>query len=220
MEDNRNRSILIVDDHPLVRQGLATVIDAEPGLSVRWQTGSMASALELVRKHQPDLVIMDLSLEDGSGLDLLKRIRQQGEPVRVLICSMLDEALYAQRALRAGAMGFIGKQEATARVVEAVRQVLAGHVWVSEAMSARIEDAGGAAASDRSTGVVSSLSDRELQVFQLIGCGLGPSAIAESLGVSVKTVESHRENIKRKLHLRSGGELNRRAVEWMLEQQQ
>ena len=219
MEDKRNRSILIVDDHPLVRQGLATVIDAEPGLSVRWQTGTKASALELVRKHQPALVIMDLSLEDGSGLDLLKRLRQQGEQVRVLICSMLDEALYAQRALRAGATGFIGKQEAPTRVVEAVRRVLAGHVWVSEAMSARMEEAGDAAVGHRSTGVVSSLSDRELQVFQLIGCGLGPSAIAESLGVSVKTVESHRENIKRKLHLRSGGELNRRAVEWMLEQQ-
>ncbi len=218
MEGSPDRSILIVDDHPLVRQGLATVIDAEHGLSVRWQTDTIASALELVRQHCPDLVIVDLSLADGSGLDLLKRLRQEGASVRVLVCSMLDEALYAQRALHAGAMGFIGKQEATARVVEAVRHVLTGRVWISEAMRARMEDVDEAASEPRSAGVVSSLSDRELQVFQLIGCGLGPSAIAVRLGVSVKTVESHRENIKRKLQLRSGGELSRGAVEWVLEQ--
>lgn len=210
--------ILIVDDHPLVQVGLSSLIEGEPDLQICGKTGKISEALELVRSTAPDLATIDLSLADGNGLDLVKRLRTGHGAVRTLVCSMHDEALFAYRALKAGAMGYIGKEEATTQVVEAIRQVLAGKVWLSANMTERVLHGISDGGAGSTAPIIDSLSDRELEVFSLIGRGVGPSRIAEQLHLSVKTVETHRENIKKKLHLRSGSELTRRAMQWTLEQ--
>lgn len=210
--------ILIVDDHPLVRVGLASLIEGEADMSVCGETGDISEALELVRMQAPDLVTVDLSLADGNGLELVKRLRANNGTIRILVCSMHDEALFAYRALKAGAMGYIGKEQAATHVIDAIREVLNGKIWLSENMTERALQgvAHGNAITDIAT--IDSLSDRELEVFGLIGRGRGPSEIAEQLHLSVKTIETHRENIKKKLNLRSGNELIRLAMQWTLEQ--
>ncbi len=210
--------ILIVDDHPLVRAGLASLVNGEPDLEVCGETGDMARALELVRSQTPDMVVVDLSLANGNGLELVKRVKAQNDTIKMLVCSMHDEALFAYRALNAGAMGYIGKEEATAHVIEAIRHVLKGKIWLSAKMTERaLQGLTQGRAGDNAT-TIDSLSDRELEVFGLIGRGMGPSEIAEQLHLSVKTIETHRENIKKKLNLQSGGELTRLAVHWTYEQ--
>lgn len=210
--------ILIVDDHPLVRAGLASLIEGEPDLQVCGGTGDMGEAMALVRTETPDLVTVDLSLASGNGLELVKRLRTSHEDIRILVCSMHDEALFAYRALNAGAMGYIGKEEATTHVIDAIRQVLKGKIWLSENMTERALQGLAHGAAGSKTVTIDSLSDRELEVFGLIGRGMGPSEIAEQLHLSVKTIETHRENIKKKLNLRSGSELTRLALHWTLEQ--
>ncbi len=209
--------VLIVDDHPLVRRGIASVIDAEPDLRVCAEAESIAEALSRIRAVAPDLVIVDLSLADGSGLELVKRLRAQDAALKILVCSMHDEQLFAPRALAAGANGYIGKEQATEHVVDAVRHVLAGRTWLSEDMTERALSGVSRGAADFARNPMESLSDRELEVFELIGRGYGPSQIAEQIHLSVKTVETHREKIKRKLGLRSGVELVRRALQWVTE---
>ena len=218
VDSERIWRILIVDDHPLVRTGLVSMIQEEPDLEVCGQTGLISEAMELVREAAPDLVTVDLSLADGNGLELIKRLQLHHGAVRVLVCSMHDEALFAQRALRIGARGYIGKAEATTRVVEAIRHVLAGHIWLSEEITGRVLESISGTQAKASTATVDRLSNRELEVFELIGRGLGPSKIADRLHLSIKTVETHRENIKKKLNLHSGSELTRRAIQWSLEQ--
>jgi len=216
--DRKVWRILIVDDHPLVQVGLISLIQAEPDLQVCGQTGKISEALELVRSKAPDLVTVDLSLADGNGLDLVKRLRTSHGDVRMLVCSMHDEALFAYRALNAGAMGYIGKEEAATQVVEAIRQVLGGKIWLSANMTERVLHGIADRGPVSKAPAIDGLSDRELEVFSLIGQGIGASKIAEQLHLSVKTVETHRENIKKKLHLRSGSELTRRAMQWTLDQ--
>jgi DNA-binding NarL/FixJ family response regulator len=210
--------VLIVDDHPLVRTGLAALIAGEPDLEVCGESGSFSGALELVRETVPDLAIVDLSLAEGSGLELVRRLTAHPSRTRVLVCSMHEESLFAQRALHAGAHGYINKEEATSHVIEAIRQVLAGKVYLSGRMTERLLQS--VAGSHRPQGAPSlhDLSDRELEVFGLIGRGLSASRIAEQLHLSVKTVEAHRAKIKQKLNLSSGSELTRCAVQWVLEQ--
>lgn len=208
--------ILIVDDHPLVRQGMVTLIEQEPGLAVCAQTGAMGEAMALAREHRPDLAIVDLSLADGNGLSLVRRMRVSLPMVRVLVCSMHDEALFAHRAMKAGAGGYIGKEQATTRVVDAIRHVLSGGVWVNSDVVGPMPY--NRAPLSGNTETINLLSNRELEVFSLIGTGLGPSKIAEQLHLSVKTIETHRENIKKKLNLRTGWELSREAIQWVLEQ--
>ena len=209
--------VMIVDDHPLVRRGIASVIDGEPDLRVCCEADSIADALQRVRGAYPDLLIVDLSLGDGSGLDLVKRLRAQDSRLKILVCSMHDEQLFAQRALAAGANGYIGKEQATEFVVDAVRHVLGGRTWLSRDMTERALAGLTRGQADFARDPVGSLSDRELEVFELIGRGCGPSQIAEQIHLSVKTVETHREKIKRKLGLRSGVELTRRALQWVTE---
>ncbi|MCF7983391.1 MAG: response regulator transcription factor [Thiohalocapsa sp.] len=210
-------SVLIVDDHPLVREGLKGLIADEPGLEVCGETGSMRQAQDMVRQTQPDVVIVDLSLMDGNGLELIRRLKSHYPHIKLLVCSMRDESLFAERAMNAGAHGYINKHEVVGHVVDAIKQVLAGKVYLSPDIVERIisgfaksQPAGGSSIDD--------LSNRELEVFWLIGQGKSTAEIAKQLSLSVKTVETHREKIKRKLGLTSAGQLMRHAVQWDLEQ--
>jgi DNA-binding NarL/FixJ family response regulator len=212
------RRVLVVDDHPLVRAGIVALIGNEPDLEVCGEAGTFREALELTRRTEPDLAIVDLSLTDRSGLELVKRLTGSRPSLRVLVCSMHEESLFAQRALNAGAMGYINKQEATTSVVEAIRRVLSGKVWLSGPMTERMIQHLARGGPISGAPSIHDLTDRELEVFSLIGQGLRPAQIAEQLHLSVKTVEAHREKIKKRLNLTSGSELTQYAVQWTLEQ--
>jgi len=207
-------AVLIVDDHPIVRQGLTLLINREPDLAVCGDAEEAASALSRIEELKPDLIVVDISLNGPDGLDLLKSIRARDPNLPVLILSMLDESLYAERALRAGANGYIMKQEATDRVLVAIRRILAGEIYVSDRIANRMlhRFAGGVQIEDRSP--IADLTDRELEVFRLIGEGHGTRQIAEQLHISVKTVESYQAHIKEKLSLKNARELVQRAIQW------
>jgi len=209
--------VLLVDDHALVRRGLADLVGDEPDLEVCGEAADAAEALARVAELCPDVVVVDLSLKTGHGLDLIKRLRARDDGPKVLVLSMHDEALFAERALRAGALGYVNKQEAPAKVVEALRQVLAGKVYLSGTMTERLlkRAAGGAETGGRLPS--ETLSDRELTVFDMIGQGLATREIAERLHLSIKTVETYREHIKAKLGLKNSAELGRHAAQWVLE---
>jgi DNA-binding NarL/FixJ family response regulator len=207
------RTILLVDDHPIVRQGLALLINREPDLAVCGDAEEASSALTRIEELKPDLIVVDISLNGPDGLDLLKNIRSRDSSLPVLILSMLDESLYAERALRAGANGYIMKQEATERVLVAIRRILDGEIYVSERMADRmLHRFVGGQVGERSP--IADLTDRELEVFRLIGEGHGTRQIAEELHISVKTVESYQAHIKEKLSLKNARELVQRAIQW------
>jgi DNA-binding NarL/FixJ family response regulator len=217
--DAGKRCILVVDDHPLVRAGVCALIHGEPDLAVCGEAGTASEALALFRRTTPDVVIVDLALPDGSGLDLVKRLAGAENPPRILVCSMHEESLFAERALKAGAHGYINKQEATSHVISAIRRILSGQIYLSAHMTeVTLQRLAGGKAGSEVTASVQNLSNRELEVFRLTGQCLSSSQIAEHLHLSVKTVETHRANIKRKLNLKSGNELTRYAVQWILEQ--
>jgi DNA-binding NarL/FixJ family response regulator len=206
--------VFVVDDHPIVRQGLALLINQEPDLAVCGAAEEMQSALAAINAVRPDILIVDISLNGPDGLELLKTIRITMPRLPVLILSMHDESLYAERALRAGANGYIMKQEATEKVLVALRRILSGEIYVSDriANSMMRHYVRGANLSEHSS--ISELTDRELEVFRLIGEGHGTRQIAEALHLSVKTVESYQAHIKEKLSLRSARELVQHAVQW------
>lgn len=205
--------ILIVDDHPLVREGFKALISTQPDLEVSGEAASFSDAIELSASSEPDLVIIDLSLAGGSGLELIKRFHARSPSLRMLVCSMHDESLFAERVLKAGAHGYINKQEVTDHVINAIRHVMSGNIYLSETLTQRMLQG----LSNGHLSSIDDLSDRELEVFGLIGQGIGTSQIAEQLHLSVKTVETHREKIKKKLHLASASELTRYAMQWSLE---
>jgi DNA-binding NarL/FixJ family response regulator len=211
---NRQSRILLVDDHAIVREGFAEILNSKPDLQVCGQASAASRALEAVDRLKPDLVVVDLSLQRGSGLDLIKQIKTLHPHVPMLVLSMHDEALYAERCLRAGALGYVMKQEEAETVMKAVRSVLRGDVHVSGAVRGRMLNTlvGRQIAADQ-TGM-SRLSDREIEVFQLIGEGRTTRQIAQKLHLSLSTVETHRAHIKEKLDLRNAAELMRAAVEW------
>ena len=209
--------ILIVDDHPLVRSGFERLIAGEPDLVVCCEAGTMAEAVKQVAAHQPDLAIIDVSLPDGNGLELVKRVRASSPHTRVLVASMHDEDLLAERALRAGALGYINKQEAAEQVIEAIRQILSGGIYASERVTERLLRGVTGQSTNVQHSPVECLSNRELEVFDLIGRGLATGEIAERMHLSVKTIETYRANIKKKLHLKSAAELSRTAIQWSLE---
>jgi DNA-binding NarL/FixJ family response regulator len=208
-------SIAIVDDHPLVREGLAARIAAQPDMEVCGEADGIESALELILGKRPALVIVDIALRDGHGIDLIKRIVAAGVNTRMLVVSAYDESLFAERALRAGALGYINKQELQGKVVEALRTVLRGERYLSSAMAQRL--IAQAIGSKAAQGGTEALTDRELQIFQLVGRGKSTREIANELNVSVHTIDSHREHIRAKLDLRNGTELIQRAVQWHIE---
>lgn len=209
------QKLLIVDDHPMMREGLAQLINHEPDLTVCGEAGSANEALDLVEKLRPDFALVDISLPDKSGLELIKDLQALYPDLPVLVISMHDESLHAERALRAGARGYIMKQEGGGKMMEAIRQVLAGQIYVSQKMSARILEAFSGHRAKASRSPIECLTDREFEVFQLIGQGIGTRDIARRLKLSVKTIEVHRANIKQKMGLKGATELVRHAVRWV-----
>ena len=209
-----NTRVLLVDDHPIVREGIRRLIEKEPGLSVIGEAEDAPDALALIEDERPDVIVLDLSLKNSSGFDLILDVQQRWPDLRVLVLSMYNEEVYAERVLRAGAAGYIMKQEAPKKVVAGIKAVIGGSIFVSEKVSAGILQnmAGRRAAASP----IESLTDRELQVFQMIGEGMTHQQVADQLMLSVKTIESHVEHIKRKLGLGSGRELLQRAIEWVL----
>jgi DNA-binding NarL/FixJ family response regulator len=206
MTEKPRAKVLLVDDHPIVRRGLRALIDAEPDLEVAAEAEDATQAMAAIEQYSPDVVVVDVSLQSGDGLELVRQIRARW-PIPVLVLSIHDESLYAERALRAGASGYVMKLEATTAVTGALRRVLAGETWLSDRLSGRLVRAyvqGERAPGESPLGV---LSDRELQVFNLISQGHGTGEISRSLNISRKTVETHRAHIKEKIGLRTGVEL-------------
>ena len=208
--------ILIVDDHPLVRSGFAQLIGDCPDMEVCGEAGDMSEALKQVEASNPDLAIIDLSLAGGSGLDLIEHIKSRNKKILMLVASMHDETLYAERVLAAGARGYINKQEAQESIIRAIRQVLSGKVYLSQHMTDRLLS--GMVDANGEKRDIDSLSNRELQVFELIGQGVATGQMAEQLNLSIKTIETHQAHIKKKLGLGSAHELNQRAIRWVMEQ--
>src|SRR5271169_2841095 len=206
--------VLLVDDHPIVRQGLGLLIDHEEDLSVCGEAEGAHSAFHAIETLRPDIVVLDISLSGPDGLDVLKEIRMKSGSLPVLILSMHDESIYAERALRAGANGYIMKQEATEKVLVAIRRILQGEVYLSDRLTNTMlrQYVRGAPSTGKSPLV--NLTDRELEVFRLIGEGHGTRQIADELHLSVKTIESYQAHIKEKLSLRNARELVQHAIEW------
>lgn len=213
----RPARVLIVDDHPIVREGYEQLIGNQKDMEVCAVASESAEALRMIEKSRPDLAIIDLSLKNGNGLELCKKIKGRFPEVKILVASMHDEALFAERALRAGARGYISKDQTVAKLADAIRAVLMGTIWLSSAMNDRMLSRAVGKEGPGDDSPVASLSDRELEVYELIGQGLPVRQIAERLNLSTKTVESYRENIKTKLNLQNGSELTRSAVQWILE---
>jgi DNA-binding NarL/FixJ family response regulator len=210
--------ILIVDDHPAMREALAARIGRQPDLEVCGEAADMNEALRLVADTQPDLAVVDISLKTGNGIDLIKRIKDRNDKIRMLVWSMHSESLYAERALRAGALGYINKDQATDKIVEGIRRVLEGKVYLSDTMAGRmLQRAVGGSRQEIARSPLNALADRELEVFRLIGEGVKTAAIAERLNLSVKTIETYRERIRKKLDLSDGTELAHFATQWLLE---
>lgn len=210
--------VLLVDDHPIVRQGLGQLINEESDLSVVSEAEDFQQALSALEATPVDVAIVDISLKERSGIELIKEIRARKPDLPILVLSMHDESLHAERVLRAGAKGYIMKQEATEQVMNAIRRVLRGEVYLSERMASRMVNRLVAGPQNVGGSPIERLSDREFEVFQMIGHGVGPSEIAEKLGLSVKTVETHRERIKEKLNLASGSELIRYAMQYVMDE--
>lgn len=206
------KRLALVDDHPMVRERLAEIIRQEPDLEVCGEAESRAEALDVVTRRQPHLVILDLSLKDAFGLDLIRDLRACQPGLRVLVLTMHESALYAERALRAGAAGYLTKRDATTRVLTAIRQVLAGGVYLSESLAGRVVKHLTGAAPGVPT--LERLSDRELEVLRRLGGGENTREIAEALHLDMRTVETYRARIKTKLDLKNGQELLRFAIQW------
>jgi DNA-binding NarL/FixJ family response regulator len=209
----RKKQIFIVDDHPMMRDGLRQLIGNEPDLDVCGEADDAPEALEQIEATKPNLAIVDITLRTTSGLEVIKDLHIRQPDLPVLVISMHDESLYAERVLRAGGRGYIMKQEGGKKIIEAIRRVLEGRTYVSEKMAANILDIFSGRRGETSS-PVEKLSDREFEVFQLIGRGLSTKEIADRLHVSVKTIEVHRVNVKQKLAIQTAPELIRFAVRW------
>jgi len=209
--------VFIVDDHPAVREGLAARISLEPDLEVCGEAADVSEAVELMASARPDVAIVDIQLKTGNGLDLIKRLKARDDSIRILVCSVYPDQLYAQRALHAGALGYISKEHTTSLVIEAIRRVRDGKVYLCEQTAEDLlsQSVGGNHSPEKSG--IESLSDRELEVFQLIGEGSSTVDIADRLHISRHTVDTHRQRIKEKLNLASARELTRSAMQWVLE---
>jgi DNA-binding NarL/FixJ family response regulator len=209
------RRIFIVDDHPIFRTGILQLINNHPGLVVCGEAETMQEAVEEIDRMKPDLVVTDISLKGNSGIELIKSLHTIFPDIQTLVLSMHEESLYAERALRAGARGYVMKQEASESVLTAIEAVLGGGIYLSEPMNSALIRKLVGGAPPATVSPISILSDRELEIFQLIGRGVGTRQISDELHLGIKTVESHRANIKKKLGLKSAPALLRFAVEWI-----
>ncbi len=212
------KRIVIVDDHPLFRKGLEQLINSNDGLTIAGEAGNAAEAMDVIRRIVPDLAIVDLSLPGANGIELIKNIRAEFPKLLILVLSMHDESLYALRSLRAGAQGYVMKQEALGNVVYAIREIFAGRPYLSQAMSAKLITNFAQAGADGEATAADKLSDRELEILELIGKGRDVREIAKALHLSPKTVETHRAHIKEKLNLQNARQVARFAVQWAAEQ--
>jgi DNA-binding NarL/FixJ family response regulator len=210
--------VLIVDDHQLVRFGLKTMIEKEEGLEVCGEAEDTTTALQLVRKESPDLAIIDISLNGGNGLELVKQLRLTSPSLRIVMLSMHPEEMFAERSLRAGALGYVSKQAPARVLLTAIRQVLDGRIYLSEEMTARMLKRVASSNEESKPSPVEDLSDRELDVLHRLGQGLSLQQIAEQLHLSPKTVSTYRDRIRQKLELSNAAELSRYALLWLLEQ--
>jgi len=209
--------VLLVEDHPVMRQGLALLLERETDMLVCGEADDVASALRAALELRPDVVVVDITLKNSNGLDLIKELRRRAPLLPVLVFSIHDEAVYAERALQAGARGYVMKHEATEKLLDAIRCLSRGESYFSEHVQERVlRQAGRGGRQNRDS--VQALSDRELQIFELVGRGLGTRVIAERLEISVKTVESHLARIKEKLDLKNHTELLQRATLWVSEE--
>jgi DNA-binding NarL/FixJ family response regulator len=213
-DKNNATRILIVDDHPLLRKGVGQLIDQERDLVVVGEAEDAHKAMTAIENSKPDVALIDITLGGASGIELLKNVKARFPKLKVLVLSMHDESVYAHRALRAGASGYIMKQEGTEKVLLALRKVVQGEIYLSERLGNRMLHTLVNGRSSMSTSPVEELSDRELEVFSLIGQGHGTRTIAEKLRLSIKTIESHRAHIKEKLNLQSASELVHHAIQW------
>lgn len=210
--------VMIVDDHPFMRRGLAQTINDMTEMTVCGEASSKAEAMALIDTLQPDLLVVDISLGDGSGIELIKEVSSRSPGIKMLVSSMHDESLFAERAIRAGALGFVNKGENSEVFVEALRKIKDGKIYLSSRMTDHVLTQFVATQEEPRKSRIDSLSDRELEVFELIGRGMITKQIAARLELSPKTVETYREHIKMKLNLSNGTELTRHAVQWVLEQ--
>lgn len=207
--------IFLVDDHPVTREGVRVLIDQEPDLVVCGQADSAPAALQLIQRLKPDLAVVDITLKTTSGIELMKNVKALLPDLPVLIMSMHDESLYAERALRAGAKGYVMKHEASDRILVAIRSVIAGDLYLSDKMKEKMLHRLVRSRKNEVVFTIDTLSDREMEVFQLIGNGFGTRQIAEKLNLSVKTIDSYREHLKLKLRLEKGSDLVRHAIQWV-----
>ncbi|HEY0947772.1 MAG TPA: response regulator transcription factor [Opitutaceae bacterium] len=218
-ETTTKRRIFLVDDHPVTRQGVATLIDQEDDLMVCGEAESAPVAFEKINKLKPDLVVADVTLKVGNGLELVKNLRAAVPEVRVLVISMHDERLYAERALRAGALGYVMKQEASDKILLAIRRVLSGELFLSDRVKEKMVYRLVAMKPEAAKFPIDTLSDREMEVFKLLGNGYSTRQIAAQLNLSVKTIDSYREHLKIKLRLPDGASLVQHAIQWMRTEQ-
>jgi DNA-binding NarL/FixJ family response regulator len=207
--------VLVVDDHPLLRKGVSQLIDQEKDLVVVGEAEDANKAITAIETTKPDIALIDISLSGTSGIELLKHIKARFPKLKMLVLSMHDESVYAHRALRAGASGYIMKQEGTEKVLQALRRVLQGEIYLSDRLGNRMLHSLVNGRSPASGSPIEDLSDRELEVFNLIGHGYGTRPISEKLHLSIKTIESHRAHIKEKLNLQNASELVHHAIQWV-----
>lgn len=219
MQEKQNQTvsrIVLVDDHPIVRDGLKQMIEQNPALCVCGEAAGSEDALRVVTEQQPDLVLVDVFLDGVNGIELTKVLCERDPAIRILVLSMHDETLYAERAIRAGALGYVMKQEASSRIMDAIQTVLQGDLYVSDVIKATLGDFNDPSGLTDLSQVTERISQRELSVFEAIGEGLDRSQIAERLGISIKTVETHRANIKYKLNIGTASALTQNAKAWVL----
>ncbi len=209
------KKVLIVEDHPIMRSGLAQLIGQESDLVVCGEAEDVHGALEAIEKSKPDIAVVDISLKDSNGIELIKNIKIRWPELAVLVLSMHDESFYAERALRAGARGYVAKAEVSTKVITGIRQVLSGKVYVSEKITSKMLSNLVGGTKDLDSFPIDRLSDREFEVFELIGQGSQTRQIAEKLHLSVKTIDAHRDHIKHKLNLSSATALLKYAVQWV-----
>jgi DNA-binding NarL/FixJ family response regulator len=211
--------VMLVDDHPIVRFGFAQLIEDEPDMAVCGQAADAGDALKLIPELDPDLIVIDITLEGMNGIELIKQIHSRYDAVKMLVASMHDETLYAERALRAGAKGYVNKHEATTELVHAIRRVLKGKLYLSDRMTDRMMERAVTGEEEPTQSSIDTLSDRELEIFELLGRGMTARQIADKLHLSIKTVDTYRSHIKSKMKLKNNSELAVHAAKWVLEKE-
>jgi len=216
--ENRKTKIVVVDDHPIVRQGLAELVNREDDLMVCGQAEDAHQAMQVIKTLKPDMAIVDISLKETSGMELIKDIKARYPSLSVLALSMHDESMYAERVLRAGAEGYIMKAEATENIVMAIRKVISGQIYLSDRMAPKMVRKLVGPGAKVGVSAIERLSDRELEVFRLIGQGYTTRQIAENLHLSIKTIETYRAHIKEKLNLANAAKLLQYAIRWVSSQ--